>query len=1013
MYFAQCNCCGYLTFWRSSLALPLSRGGPLALAAVAGGGLFQPFAPKRFAKCVGSDDEGAGPSSPAAAAKDPASCICCSLNPCICPKNIQGLRKIDGAHFSDSHGERIFWPRVAKKEDGKLYMSCFVCANFNAGITLHSNSKLRLGTCDVVKSKVCKTTVDDHVAKGPKGEHGQCVANYLAAFPKNEPKEGEGEQEEPLEQTRAAKRASQTPSKELLNHFAWLYTAVALPISANKFGKLMHVADKTNAEIVEGQYLGDHFFTNGLDCLNRVVSESVFKVLKKARKVAWHMDVGGGVLLIRFFALNSYYERQSHFVPRRTLGSHTAKAMFEGFLRSLTAPSKVQTLADVLSLQEVCEKSVVFLADGASSMGVRSKGKSTCKAVTGDNFFHLLQKKVDEVLGAGVRPVIGCWCDNHRIDVVASDCETKIAYVSDLLKFFRSVIAHIMQSDRAQGLLDYIAFLLEPPTESEEIIASSGSLSSVHFAPQRWLSTVKPMKALVEKMEHFLLYMLELSIDPRHNYQDFGKAMVNEFSDVRFHLVLPGLLDINMVMDEANRSLQPIGINIWAASRILKGIKSKLEDLVLRQKTDQTHKKRSKIIEAGLAWFNGDLKSKALCADPCYFEKALTKLKLIKGADNLHKVFYIVHFKDRVLNSAGAVVKMRSIEMKFDADMLLEGIAILRKYANVLVDGLDRRFVNTNLVDDGVQAFSLEYDHTRDAEPTDSLKRLAEHFGNVFIEFHKSWEHLQHEKETFIQDALQGAAISGLTRAGLRPTVVWPQILRKIDSNPESLKNGQMAKNALEDFLVIEPTNASVERDANIVRLVRDATGNTAEADLVDSRVRMKIEGPEIHKAIRSSKGTTEWHPLLHEAAKDFMVDRRLLRGTSAGKRMEPQTAEHKSNISLGRKKRRVGVVQDVAMDVRVGSASAAWDEELDPTEAIGEPVVESGVFEAMLEQDLDAKEFLSTEPPARGRGRGGGRGAGRGRGGVPMGPAAAELVQIEKLAAEAMQDQDSERDDE
>ena len=100
-------------------------------------------------------------------------------------------------------------------------------------------------------------------------------------------------------------------------------------------------------------------------------------------------------------------------------------------------------------------------------------------------------------------------------------------------------------------------------------------------------------------------------------------------------------------------------------------------------------------------------------------------------------------------------------------------------------------------------------------------------------------------------------------------------------------------------------------------------------------------------------------------------------------------------------------------MDVRVGSASAAWDEELDPTEAIGEPVVESGVFEAMLEQDLDAKEFLSTEPPARGRGRGGGRGADRGRGGVPMGPAAAELVQIEKLAAEAMQDQDSERDDE
>ena len=216
-------------------------------------------------------------------------------------------------------------------------------------------------------------------------------------------------------------------------------------------------------------------FLEGLDCLNRVVSESIFNVLKKAKKVAWHIDVGGGVLLVRFFTLTSCYKRESHYVQGRTLGSHTAKAMLEGFIRSLTVPSKVLTDMDVLSLKEVCEKTVVFLADGASSMGVRHRGAAATKAVKGENFFSLLQQTIDAELGTGTRPVIGYWCDNHRIDVVASKAEEQISYVSDLLKFFRSIIAHIVGSDRARGLLDYFAFLLEPPSDKDEgIIASNG-----------------------------------------------------------------------------------------------------------------------------------------------------------------------------------------------------------------------------------------------------------------------------------------------------------------------------------------------------------------------------------------------------------------------------------------------------------------------------------------------------------------------------------------------------------
>ena len=103
-----------------------------------------------------------------------------------------------------------------------------------------------------------------------------------------------------------------------------------------------------------------------------------------------------------------------------------------------------------------------------------------------------------------------------------------------------------------------------------------------------------------------------------------------------------------MVFDEANRALQPVGINIWSASNIRRAIKSKLDDLILRQKTDDTHKKKSKIIEASLSWYKGELKSKVLSENPCNFEKALTKLKIGKlGPDGHHKVTYTVLFMDR------------------------------------------------------------------------------------------------------------------------------------------------------------------------------------------------------------------------------------------------------------------------------------------------------------------------------------------------------------------------------
>ena len=109
-------------------------------------------------------------------------------------------------------------------------------------------------------------------------------------------------------------------------------------------------------------------------------------------------------------------------------------------------------------------------------------------------FFNLLQSKRDAFCGIGsTSKILGYWCESHRYDQIASDVEKEIAYVADLLSFFRSVIARVMANDRTQGIRDYIASLLEIDGAATPGVAQSGSLSFVHFAPQRWLSTVKPL----------------------------------------------------------------------------------------------------------------------------------------------------------------------------------------------------------------------------------------------------------------------------------------------------------------------------------------------------------------------------------------------------------------------------------------------------------------------------------------------------------------------------------------
>ena len=146
-------------------------------------------------------------------------------------------------------------------------------------------------------------------------------------------------------------------------------------MSASKFSSIIAMASDTGAEIMANQYMEKHFFAQGMKCFDVIITEAVFATLKKSRRVAWHIDVGGGVLLIRFYALNDKFRRVSHYIQGRTIATHTADGLFAGFVEALTkATANVPDVKIRLTEEEVYEKSAVFLADGASVNGVRRKG---------------------------------------------------------------------------------------------------------------------------------------------------------------------------------------------------------------------------------------------------------------------------------------------------------------------------------------------------------------------------------------------------------------------------------------------------------------------------------------------------------------------------------------------------------------------------------------------------------------------------------------------------------------
>ena len=207
---------------------------------------------------------------------------------------------------------------------------------------------------------------------------------------------------------------------------------------------------------------------------------------------------------------------------------------------------------------------------------------------------------------------------------------------------------------------------------------------------------------------------------------------------------------------------------------------SKLDDLVLRQKSAEQGLKKAKEIEAALAWFKGQLVTKPILRKLCHFEQALTRLPLAKSSQ---EVLYRVGFKDGLKLAGGNTVKKHVVQIPMRGLFLQESLAILRCYGKVILTSLNQRFANGNVVDDAVAAFSLEHDVPKILSPL-SLSAALQKIKDCLASFQKSWEQLQHLKEDHVKVCLEQGVLKDLQRSDLKPIEVWADMLANLTTRP-------------------------------------------------------------------------------------------------------------------------------------------------------------------------------------------------------------------------------------
>ena len=541
---------------------------------------------------------------------------------------------------------------------------------------------------------------------------------------------------------------------------------------------------------------------------------------------------------------------------------------------------------------EFLGKVSAFIADGASELGTRRRGKRAEVAVEGENVFHKLQVRRDACCGTELPKIIGYWCVSHQIDLVAHKPEKKMAFVASLVGFLRSIVGHIMGSSRAQGLLQFIAKLIYNQSGANEH-ASSSSLAKVHHAPQRWLSLCAPMACIVSRVCDLVLYLYNLTLEKEEALREFGRKLFEQTKDIRFYLVLAGILDILMIVHKFNKTTQPGGVSLKKVADALEMCEAELKDLVMR--TDTT-KHMARIPERSIAFFDGTHDVPA-ASTATQFEQMCGRLKVKKMKKRRTR---------EIVRTATLAIEYKQndqarsfeVEMKLTSELMQEVMAVLVAYGGSVLRDLARRFSGTSIVKDLLVAFDVvfEFRNGESQAPESSLKRLAEFFKVPPEDLKQAWRILQLRKDVYVHDLLERGG-SAKTRQDINFVSCWAAVLDNLTGEAEVLEEVNAAMRPLKLAILLEPTNAGVERDAGLKRTLKIVMEGHGSPDTIDARMRVCAEGPPV------GKGDIKSDVILVEAVREFLF--RANRRESAGRRQMPArlSPKHKARISATRKR--------------------------------------------------------------------------------------------------------------
>jgi len=555
------------------------------------------------------------PASHALLKDDEGKCKICDTEECICSKEVKNLFVHQEAFYDTASGRKEPWVCVLGDAQ-KSFLGCTLCMKYlgNNGVKgAPGNSKIHHGKMNVTKS-ISIDTLKGHIGYEPNrntSAHTRAFGAYQADMAGTDIQE---------DTKKEPNRRDFAPKPALLNQCLVAYTTLKMPLSAASYHTVAGLCRTVGGETCLARYQDHYFLGEFLSALNTVLWEDNARFVKNCEQIRLYIDIADGFLIIRVSGLTEKKRLRTIFWQARNMAKKGARDIAAAILRAFTVSPPGVSEEFAMTEAEFLKKLSLLVADGASENGVRSNGQPCDQAKEGQNVLWYLQSRKDELTDDKIK-ILAYWCSSHKLNLVSAAPEKSIAWVAVIMTFLRSLVGHIVYSSKAQNTLKWLSTLVD-----EDMEHATKSMASVHYAPQRFLSAVQPLSVICDRIEEVIIYLKTLTFeDNTKAVKTWAEGMLNVM-DLRFFMVVPGLLDILTVLNDFNKGTQPRSTRAETVADKLSLAKQRLQDVILRTRTEALGLEQSTIVKAMYQWLKGTHPAK-VGKDSTNFEKMCFALR--------------------------------------------------------------------------------------------------------------------------------------------------------------------------------------------------------------------------------------------------------------------------------------------------------------------------------------------------------------------------------------------------